>query len=227
MRLKSARGTADSEHMKSRIWLMVLAMIATLIATLIAPSQVLQAAEPQAQPVSLQDLMEEIRHLKARVVELEARQSDFHLKATQQINAALSETAANEGFVNKPAQEPDPAVAPPEDHSSHHGGSLLFSPTLSFHGYADLGYRAINQAGGANTFCLGQADLFLTSKLSAHLSFLMVSQILGSAGHRRAITAGYRNDLAEFCAIKVQLERVAKRLLPATIEGSGQLSFAS
>ena len=209
--------------MKSRIWLMVLAKLATERSA----SQVLQAAEPQAQPVSRQYLMEKIRHLKARVVELEARQPYLHLNATQQISAALSETAANEGFVNKPAQEPDPAVAPSEDHSSHHGGSLLSSPTLSFHGYADLGYRAINHAAGANTFRLGQADLFLTSEFSDHLSFLVVSQILGSAGHRRAITAGYRNDLAEFCAIKVQLERVAKRLLPATTEESVQLSFAS
>ena len=44
-------------------------------------------------------------------------------------------------------------------------------------GYADLGYRAITANGGTNSFRLGQADLFITSKLSDKLSFLMETTI--------------------------------------------------
>jgi hypothetical protein len=119
---------------------------------------------------AIQQLLEELQNLRARVQSLEAKLGPSPSIVEKPVT---SQTVAGSTL---PHQDmPEMAPAQPEDAHSQH--SFLTSPLLSFHGYADLGYRAVTSAGGTSSFRLGQADLFLTSKLSDKLSFLMETAI--------------------------------------------------
>ena len=82
--------------------------------------------------------------------------------------------------------------------------------------YTQLAYRV----GSASR------PYFRWEYLNASASDPVVGPLLGPAGHRQSYTAGYRYDLAEFCAIKFQLERVRRSTLGTSTEGAVQLSFA-
>lgn len=114
----------------------------------------------------IRQLAQQIHELQARVQELEAGA----VKAP--VTAAIS--------VPEPIIPSEPAMdSMPADHSQH----SMSTPSVNLRGYADLGYFARNSAGGNSTFALGQADLFLTSKLSNRLSFLMETAIDSDANN--------------------------------------------
>jgi hypothetical protein len=134
------------------------------IAALCWAAPVYAAQEPaEFDKTTLRELVDEVRQLRARVQELEAR---------------LPTATPEKHDLPVPASAiPDPELAVQADSASaspRASHSFLSSPLLNFHGYGDLGYRA---AGGTSTFTVGQADLFLTSKLSDNLSFLMETVI--------------------------------------------------
>ena len=113
-----------------------------------------------------------------------------------------------------------PAADSANSHASH---SFLSAPTLNFHGYADLGYYPVVKGGSTSSFRLGQADLFLTSKLSDRLSFPMETTIDSDANNLpgaeiERIFLTYRQNEYLVCAIKSQI-------IAATTEGSAQLAF--
>ena len=136
---------------------------------------VVQAQSVPADAQTMQELIQELRALRQRVLDLEqlaaSDKRDIAAKPEPVLPAATSALGAAQEAV------PVPQPAMDDEGISHQSHSALNSPLLNFHGYADLGYRATNTAGGTNGFLLGQADLFVTSKLSDNLSFLMETTV--------------------------------------------------
>jgi hypothetical protein len=141
----------------------------------------LPAVRAESQPAdteTVQQLVEEVRGLRQRIQDLE-RRADPSNQSNDSTISRPPETARIPGpdeIISQKAVSP-PAPAAEDGHMAHESHSVLNSPLLNFHGYADLGYSAANSAGGTNGFLLGQADLFLTSKLSDRLNFLMETAV--------------------------------------------------
>jgi len=55
-------------------------------------------------------------------------------------------------------------------------------PRLQLRGYGDVGWRATDLAGDTNSFFLGQLNLFITSRLTDHASFLAETVIEADSG---------------------------------------------
>ncbi len=119
-----------------------------------------------------------IAELLARVQQLE--QEVRELKAA---HAAASPAADSRQPVA--AAAPAPAPAPmaanvPHDQQPMPGMDqtpATGSPTMQFHGFSDIDYRADSLKGDTNSFFLGQFNLFITSKLSDHINFLAESVV--------------------------------------------------
>jgi hypothetical protein len=154
-------------HLASKLRL---ALIAMLIA---ASLSVVQAQSVPADAQAVQELILEVRALRQRVQDLEqlTATGKRDTEPTPAPPAAKNDNIATQEV----ASAPQPAMN--DGAMSHSSHSVLSSPLLNFHGYADLGYQASNSAGGTNGFLLGQADLFLTSQLSDNLSFLMETAV--------------------------------------------------
>lgn len=138
---------------------------------------------------------EQMRRVLLRVEELEARVRE--LEAERAKNAP-SETAGATNASAAPAAV-DPAAetaragsvaahgeheaqGPHDDHEAGPSGP----PRLQIQGYADVNFRATNEKGRANSFSLGQLDLFITSKLSDKFSVL--SELIVEAGEDNAFS---------------------------------------
>jgi hypothetical protein len=172
LRVQRLSGIADKVDMRS--FRAALKTGPALTAILIATSlPVVQAQSGPADAQTVQELIQEVRALRLRVLDLEQLAASDRRGA----EAKPEPPAATTATVPAPEVASVPPPAMDDGGMSHASHSVLNSPSLNFHGYADLGYRATNSAGGTNGFLLGQADLFITSKLSDDLSFLMETAV--------------------------------------------------
>jgi hypothetical protein len=100
-----------------------------------------------------------IRALMAKVDALEKRVRELETRAAPPAPAPAVQTAA----------------LPPVEHGGHDAdvSQAKASPTINVRGFGDLGYSASRHGDASNSFAMGQLDLFLSSRLSEHLSVLM------------------------------------------------------
>jgi hypothetical protein len=130
----------------------------------------------------LERLLQQIQSLQARVTELEAKESAAgpnHPVApapTDQPAALLAPSTAPVPSAPTPAPPPTASIpAHPADIEINE-----VSPRLHLNAYGDVGFAANDQGPSADTFQLGSLDLFLTSRLSDHISvlgeFLLLAQ---------------------------------------------------
>ncbi|MEP6535827.1 MAG: hypothetical protein ABJF23_10950 [Bryobacteraceae bacterium] len=111
-----------------------------------------------------------IEDLLSRVSAAEARIKDLEGKLEQRPQAS-NETAAA-----APAPLPMPAQLMPESGGHDHGGGGLIASGLQMRGFGDIQYVAGDHAK-RSTFVLGQFDLFMTSRLADHWTFLAESVV--------------------------------------------------
>src|SRR5207248_248929 len=149
---------------------------------------VIRATSAAPDTETVRQLIEEVRALRQRVQDLE-RLAGSGTQAKDLMPATPADpvgiTRPDESATQKAVSTPPPVAE--DSHMAHESHSVLSSPLLGFHGYADLGYRAANSAGGTNGFLLGQADLFVTSKLSGKLSFLLETAVDSNEQNEPAI----------------------------------------
>ena len=132
----------------------------------------------------LQQLLQQIQLLQTRVAELEAKESLArpNQPAPSAAVASPANTSAAAPASTAPAP-PSPAAAVPTASVPAHPADIEInevSPRLHLNAYGDVGFAANDQGPSANTFQLGSLDLFLTSRLSDHISvlgeFLLLAQ---------------------------------------------------
>ena len=139
-----------------------------------------QTTEPVLTDTQLiHQLLDEVRQLKARVHDLETKPQARTLSDPDAVQFTQSEANAPIPLAQTTSTVVQTATPETMDMSedAHAQHSMLAAPTLTFHGYADLGYEAVSPNGGKSAFGLGQADIFVTSHLSPKLSFLMETAI--------------------------------------------------
>ncbi len=157
-----------------------------LIATLVISFVECRAQSPAPPPtdsdnaVVIRELLDEVRQLRARVQILESRMPRH---STADSARPTNDVKVQMGGAAPSASHADTETDPADSANSHASHSFLTAPTLNFHGYADLGYYPVAKGGTTSSFRLGQADLFLTSKLSDRLSFLMETAIDSDANN--------------------------------------------
>jgi hypothetical protein len=136
----------------------------------------------------VRQLQEQIRQLQLRVETLESQQLSSADSSVQAVKADPGETKSTTAIDVK-----SPLKSAPRDTMSHdadeHGmdadaklrdavgqsnsvGDVLGSPRLKLRGFGsgDYGFR---KSGSSSSFSIGQLDLFLTSRISNHLSALL------------------------------------------------------
>jgi hypothetical protein len=130
----------------------------------------------------LQQLLQQIQLLQARVAELEAKESLARPNQPAPPTAVAS-PADTSAVALASAAPASPAAAVPTASVPAHPADIEInevSPRLHLNAYGDVGFAAKDQGPSANTFQLGSLDLFLTSRLSDHLSvlgeFLLLAQ---------------------------------------------------
>ena len=114
----------------------------------------------------LEQLLQQIQLLQARVAELEAKES-----------------FARPNQPAPPVAVASPAAAVPTASVPAHPADIEInevSPRLHLNAYGDVGFAANDRGAGTNAFDVGSLDLFLTSRLSDHISvlgeFLLLAQ---------------------------------------------------
>jgi hypothetical protein len=130
----------------------------------------------------LQQLLQHIQLLQTRVAELEAKES---LARPNQPAPPAAVASPVDGSAAAPASATPalPTTAAPTASVPAHPADIEInevSPRLHLNAYGDVGFAANDQGPSANTFQLGSLDLFLTSRLSDHISvlgeFLLLAQ---------------------------------------------------
>jgi len=127
------------------------------------------AGGPDEGPELIGRMRAQIADLEARLRELEARQArDDGAQAARAAPAAAPLAGPPAAPVEVAAASTARAPQHDGDHEQASGGT----PRIEIQGFADVNFRASNQKGTANSFSLGQLDLFLTSRLSEKFSVL-------------------------------------------------------
>jgi hypothetical protein len=125
----------------------------------------------------LEQLLQQIQLLQTRVAELEAKDS-AHPAAVSPDAAPATSTASAPASAS-PAPPAPTASVPIAPHPADIEVNEV-SPRLHMNVYADAGYSANDQGKGANSFDVGSLDMFLSSRLSDHISvlgeFLLLAQ---------------------------------------------------
>jgi hypothetical protein len=140
-----------------------------MFGTLVVALLVLQSPALQ-QPATESERDRTLRQLLERVQQLEAEVQE--LKAQRVAAPAPAEPARQ--------PQPPPAQATPSSGAGAADASGMQMPGMSpaaageypnlqFRGFSDVSYAANDQGTGANTFALGQFNLFITSTLSDHM----------------------------------------------------------
>ncbi len=132
----------------------------------------------------LQQLLQQIQLLQARVAELEAKKSVARPNQPAPPVALGSPANASAAAPASTAPVPAlPAAAVPTASVPAHPADIEInevSPRLHLNAYGDVGFAANDQGPSANAFDVGSLDLFLTSRLSDHISvlgeFLLLAQ---------------------------------------------------
>lgn len=105
----------------------------------------------------LQTLSHQVNDLQAKIKQLEAKLE----------NAATRVSAPEAKVSQAPTLSPEPTIIAAKAESPS-------APTLSFHGYGDLGFERQGLGDGrTSSFALGQVDLFVTSRIGDHFGLLM------------------------------------------------------
>lgn len=149
-----------------------------------------QANSPAADQATIQQLLQRIEKLEARVNELEAKE-----RSPQQESAAAPAPGKNASLVQKESADPPPPAsssqtqaAPPDSAEPEQGRSKsamndrmdLSNTLLRIRGFGDVDLHGDTQHGDTTSFSLGQLDLFVTSDVSDHYKFL--SELVFEAG---------------------------------------------
>lgn len=101
-----------------------------------------------------------VEELEARVKTLEADRSESNRPGV----VAAAPESKPPATSTTPVRKGEPAHA--------HDNIPTGIPRLQIHGFANVDFRASNKPGSANSFALGQLDLFMTSRLSENFSVL-------------------------------------------------------
>ncbi len=91
-------------------------------------------------------------------------QEDLNKQLLQRIQDLESEVKQLKQKPDAPAPEPPPVVEAPHLNE--------VAERMKFRVFGDMGYRASDEKGDTNTFQIGSLDLFMTSRLSSHVSLL-------------------------------------------------------
>jgi hypothetical protein len=130
----------------------------------------------------LEQLLQQIQLLQARVAELEAKES-FARPNQPAPPAAVASPADVSAAAPASAAPASPAAAVPTASVPAHPADIEInevSPRLHLSAYGDVGFAANDRGPSTNAFDVGSLDLFLTSRLSDHISvlgeFLLLAQ---------------------------------------------------
>jgi hypothetical protein len=149
----------------------------------------------------LEQLLQQIQLLQTRVAELEAKES-AHPTSAAADPAPPATAPPSPG--NAPPAPPAPAASVP---IAAHPADIEVnevSPRLHMNVYADAGYSANDQGKDSNSFDVGSLDMFLTSRLSDHVSVLGEFLLLAQPDNRvepdleRLMLEYKRNDYFTF-----------------------------
>jgi hypothetical protein len=128
-----------------------------------------QAAPAQQPAAGLNDEREAYKRLLKRIEELEARIKELEASRTK---AALPDAPGATAKADKEKVESEDAGPRGAHDATDHGVEINGGPNLRIRGFADVGFRASDDTREANSFSLGQLDLFVTSRLSDTFSVL-------------------------------------------------------
>jgi hypothetical protein len=134
-----------------------------------------------------------IKTLLQRVQELESEVKDLHsqVQALSAAQASEKQPAAPVAAAQPVASAPAPAPPAVQATTSMVDGmqmsgssneSIFHSPRLNLRGYGDVDWNASDLKGSTNSFVLGQFNLFITSRVSQHATFLAETVIEADEG---------------------------------------------
>jgi hypothetical protein len=153
-----------------------------LLAVLASPLSLLaQGTAPaaDADKQTIQMLLQRIERLEARVEQLEGTQAAAGKMQTaglagQQASRPSSAPAAGPAEAPAPSTVARAPLSDPEQESEHLEPERMdMSKTLlRIRGFGDVNFHGSNRTGDANSFAVGQLNLFVTSDISEKFKFL-------------------------------------------------------
>ena len=156
------------------------------------------AASASADQKTIEQLLQRIEKLEARVTQLESTRSGSAQKDIAAVPATLA-TRPPSGPAAGPAEAqptPQAQATEPEAEVEHLEPERMdMSKTLlRIRGFGDISFHGTDQRGSTNTFSLGQLNLFVTSDISEKFKFL--SEIVFESGPDNFynVPGGKRNE---------------------------------
>lgn len=136
-------------------------------------------------PATVKALVQQVQELQAQVKSLQsqvAALSTANAQGTAQTTADQNATAPSSPNTQARAADMPSGMAQMMQDPASSEGSILHSPRLNLRGYGDVDWNVSDLKGTTNSFTLGQFNLFLTSRLSQHASFLAETVIEADQG---------------------------------------------
>lgn len=148
----------------------------------------LLAVSGNAQEQSAPADTDTVKALLQRVQELESEVKDLHSQVQALSAAQASEKQPAAPVASAPAPAPPPPVqattsmADGMQMPGSSNESIFHSPRLNLRGYGDVDWKASDLKGSTNSFVLGQFNLFITSRVSQHATFLAETVVEADQG---------------------------------------------